>query len=179
MYVSSYQRRRSSIGSINSETVATGKELIEIDLDKGAMPIFGIPLLGFNDHWYTAPQDTYGNMFGTGSNNNYGTTTCGKSGKKKVKSSVHSDVAEHHWKKIAYHVLEKREKFKPSVIRQMLMQYYKRELEDEVLLKDFALGVRLSDRHRYHRIIEKNGEYVCIRRGMLKEKKKNTNKGQM
>lgn len=88
------------------------------------------------------------------------------------RSSYDNEQADHHWKKIAYHVLERCDPGKQSVIRQMLNQHYKIQLEDEVLLKDFALGVKLSERNRYHRIIEKNGEYVCIRKGATKSKKR-------
>ena len=62
-----------------------------------------------------------------------------------------------------FQVMEPRDKEKGSIIRQMLTKYYKNELEEEVLAKDFTLGVNLGERNRYHRIVEKDGEYICIR----------------
>lgn len=50
MFTSQFKPRRTSIASIySSGDMASGKDLIQQDLEKGAMPIFGIPLLGFSD----------------------------------------------------------------------------------------------------------------------------------
>jgi hypothetical protein len=52
----------------------------------------------------------------------------------------------------------------------MLRQLWKNEIEAEVLQEDFMLGVNLSEREKYRRIIEKNGDFVCIRTPANKNK---------
>jgi hypothetical protein len=47
----------------------------------------------------------------------------------------------------------------------MFKQFYRRELEEEVLMEDFTKGNNLGRREKYHRIIEKKDEFICVRPG--------------
>jgi hypothetical protein len=102
------------------------------------MPIFGIPLLGFSDYDPRVVETGH------------------------AMRHWHS-VAQSNWKRMAYHVLSPQHKNQGSVIKQMLRQYWLNEAQAEVLQSDFTLGVNLSDRGRYHTIVEQDGDFVCVR----------------
>jgi hypothetical protein len=59
------------------------------------MPIFGIPLLGFSDPVFPGQSDGELRFQESAAR------------KKANRSSYANEQADHHWKKIAYHVLEK------------------------------------------------------------------------
>ena len=131
----------------NAYVRSNTKALLDEDLSKGKMPIFGIPLLGFSDY---DPRFSDGNQ---------------------IDAMKHwHEVSQSKWRRMAYHVLSPQHKDQGSVIRQMLRQFWKNEIEAEVLQEDFMLGVNLSEREKYRRIIEKNGDFVCIRNPENKDK---------
>ena len=114
------------------------RAVLEEELNRGEMPIFGIPLLGFRDY---DPREVEAGQ---------------------AMRHWHS-VSQSNWKRMAYHVLGPRHKQQGSVIKQMLRQYWLNQAHADALLEDFTLGVNLADRARYHEIVERDGDFICVR----------------